>query len=119
MRVNFLRSGSSQRTAGCCWLDGVDTRAAGEYSRPEDTSSSWTNGRKDLRVIAPRLPRGVFSESHLEQPHNGLHLYRRMPPRECFVASATNFLPRLSNVSFRHPGVFRQLACPLLALNIS
>src|SRR6266404_6746707 len=62
---------------------------------------------------------GFFSESHLEQPHNGLHLYRRMPPRECFVASVTNFLPRLSNVSFRHPGVFRQLACPLLALNIS
>ena len=33
-----------------------------------------------------------------------------MPHRECFVASTTNFLPRLSNVSLRHPGAFRQHA---------
>src|SRR6267142_1575731 len=99
------------RTAGCRWLDGVDTRAAGEYSRPEDTSSSWTIGRKDC-VSQPRdSPRGAFSESHPEQPRSGLHLYRRVAPRECFVASASNFSPRLTNVSRRDSTVGCALFC--------
>src|ERR1700675_1464893 len=54
--------------------------------RPEDTTSSWTNGRKDC-VSRPRgCHRGVFSSS-LELPRNQLHSYRRSIPRECFAAA--------------------------------
>ena len=52
----------------------------------EDTSSSWTNGRKNC-VSRPRgCHRGVFSESCLEQRWNRLRQYRRNDLQECFAA---------------------------------
>src|SRR5271168_2260121 len=58
--------------------------------RPEDTTSSWTNGRKDC-VSRPRgCHRGVFSSS-LELPRNQLHSYRRRTAHECFAALPSFF----------------------------
>ena len=65
-----FRSGSSQLYDRSCKLDSIDTHAVGEYSRPEDTTSSWTNGRKDC-VSPPRgCHRGVFFFSSHLQPVN-------------------------------------------------
>jgi len=53
----------------------------------EDTSSSWTNGRKNC-VSRPRgCHRGVFSESRLEQRYEQLRLYRRKASEECFATT--------------------------------
>jgi len=59
-------------------------RRTGSLPR-EDTSSSWTNGRKNC-VSWPRgCHRGVFSESRLEQRYEPLRLYRRNRYDGCFA----------------------------------
>jgi hypothetical protein len=62
----------------------VDTRAADEYSRPEDTYTSWTNGPERLRVARPAAATAGFFVFTSPETLPWLHWYRRRLPRECF-----------------------------------
>src|SRR6266480_2554771 len=74
-----FRTGWSQlqETAALGSMELTRQQRASTLAR-EDTSSSWTNGRKDC-VSWPRgCHPGVFSGSRQEQPLNELHAYRRI-----------------------------------------
>lgn len=64
---------------------GVDTRAPRRVDSPDDTVSSWTNRRKDLRVICPAAATAGFFLPCLIQLCTWLHSDRRIRRSKCFA----------------------------------